>query len=93
MEETEKLMRAAANAKLVHLNEQLLYPMLQTKVEERLASLCNELKASGTVKLADVAYIAACRDLLADLEAKARYGDKAAQKLNYHPDITTQQGD
>ena len=83
----EKLLQSAANARLIHLNEQLLFPLLQGKIDERIASLCEALKAQGEVKLSDVAYIAACRDLLQELNSKARHGEHAAKKLNLNPDI------
>lgn len=85
--EQEALLNKAANARLIHLNEQLIFPLLQTKVEERLASLCDALKSKGEVKLADVAYIAAIRDIREELMAKARQGDQASAKLNLYPDI------
>lgn len=83
----ERLYQAAADARLVHLNEQLIFPMLQANVEARLASLCEAFKAEGTVKLADVAYIAAVRDIQLELEAKARHGDRASEKLNLNPPL------
>jgi hypothetical protein len=85
--ETERLLNQAANAKLIHLNEQLIFPMLQARVDERLAHLCEAFKTDGTVRLADVAYIAAVRDILMELDTKARHGDRAQAKLNLNPDI------
>lgn len=83
----EKLLNKAADARLIHMNEQVLFPLLHGKVEARLASLCEQFKSDGQVRLGDIAYIAACRDILMELEAKARHGDRASAKLNLNPDL------
>lgn len=87
MDHKEKLYQSAADARLIHLNEQLIFPLLQTKLDERLASLCEALKFEGTVKMADVAYIAAVRDIMLELKAKAGQGDRATDKLNMYPQL------
>lgn len=83
----ENLLRRANDARLVHMNEQLVYPILDLKVEEALAQLCLDFKMNGSVSISKVAYMAACRDLKIELEAVARTGDHAAVKLNLNPPI------
>ncbi len=77
----EKMRQQAADARLVHLNEQIVFPLLQRNVDDAIAAICHELKATGQVSLSKVAYIAACRDLVIELEGIARTGDRAAGKL------------
>lgn len=84
----EKLLNQAADARLIHLNEQIIFPLLQNKIDERLASLCEAFKTDGSVRTGDVAYIAAARDILLELNTKARQGDRASDKLNQNPNIT-----
>lgn len=78
----EKLRQEAANARLVHLNEQLVFPLLQRNVMQTMEQMCHELKAKGTVDPCKVAYIAACRDLMTELEQIAQRGDRAVVRLD-----------
>lgn len=78
----EKLLAQAANAKLVHLNEQIIFPLLTVRIDQVLASICHELKHEGKVDSLKVAQIAAMKDLMQELETVARRGDLAAGKLN-----------
>lgn len=82
---TEKLMSEAANAKLVHLNQQIVFPLLQEKIEQQLAQMCEKFKTDGTVNPGSVAYISACRDILIELDSIARRGDRAGARLNLNP--------
>lgn len=77
----ERLLEQAHNARLVHLNEQLVFPLLKRNIDSAVNQLCNELKAKGTVSLSTVAYISACKDLAGELEQIARLGDRAVIKL------------
>lgn len=81
MDKHERMLSQAANARLVHLNEQLIFPLLTKRVDSAITELCHELKTTGQVKLTTVAYIAACRDLVLELEAVAREGNRAFSKL------------
>ena len=81
----EKLLEQAHNARLVHMNEQLVFPLLRRNIDSAVNQLCNEMKAKGTVSLSIVAYIAACKDLASELEAIARLGDRAVVKLEIKP--------
>ena len=78
----ERLLSQAANARLVHLNEQLIYPLLDRNMSVMLEHVCNEVKQKGTVDIAKIAYIAACKDLARELEAVARNGDRAVVNLD-----------
>lgn len=82
MEKEQRLHAQAANAKLVHLNEQLVFPLLQRNIDQAIISMCQELKARGVADISKVAYIAACVDLREELIAIARQGDRAVSVLN-----------
>ncbi len=75
-------MQKAANARLVHLNEQLVFPLLQRNCESVLGQMCSEFKSSGAVSVSKLAYISACRDLIQELSSIARNGDTAAASLH-----------
>ena len=81
----EKLIAQAANARLVHMNEQLVFPILSRNVNQYIDKLCHDLKVQGTIEIADVAYIAACKDLMLELASIARDGDRAFTKLTEEP--------
>lgn len=83
----DKLLQKAADAKLVHLNSNTIFPLLTRRIDETVAGMCHLLKKDGTVRTADVAYISACRDLMQELEAIARNGDKAAIRVGAIPEI------
>jgi len=85
--ETEKLLSQAADAKLVRMNEQVLFPLLNRRIDQCLASLCESFKHDGSVKAYEVAYIAAVRDIMVELGQVARHGERAAEKLNLNPSI------
>jgi hypothetical protein len=78
----EKLLSQAADARLVHMNEHLIFPLLNKRIDMAVTELCTQLKTDGQVKLSTVAYMAACRDLATELEAIARTGDRAFNQLN-----------
>ena len=80
-ERDDRLRQQAANARLIHLNEQIIFPYLARAIDNTLAQLCSKYKADSKVDEAKVAYICACRDLLTDLEAAARHGDRAFARL------------
>ena len=81
MSELDKLRNQAANARLVHLNEQVVGPLLESKVKQSLDSVCHAFKFEGKIDQFKIAYIVALKDLQAELESVARNGDKAALKL------------
>lgn len=80
----ERLLNSAANAKLVHLNDSVIFPKLNQRAEMELASMCEEFKRLGTVKVSSIAYITAIRDLMQELNGIARHGDKAAATLGHN---------
>ena len=90
MNNKDKLLQQAADAKLVHLNENTIFPLLQSRIDQQIADMCNRMKKDGSVTVADVAYISACRDLMVELSSIAKNGDRAAVKLNLYPDIEGQ---
>jgi hypothetical protein len=83
----EKLLTQAADAKLVRMNEQVLFPLLVRRIEQSTADLCESFKHDGTVKVQAVAYIAALRDIMTELTQVARHGERAAEKLNLNPPL------
>lgn len=82
IKEHERLLSRAADAKLIHMNEQVLFPILHKKIEQNLADLCEHFKGKNEVKMSTVAYIAACRDIIMEINSIARHGDKAAVDLD-----------
>lgn len=80
----EQMLQQAANARLVHLNEQLVFPLLERNADAMLTQVCQELKLGGMPSIAKLAYIAACRDLTQELKAIAMKGDRAVIRLDEH---------
>jgi hypothetical protein len=79
-----RLISSAADAKLVHLNDGVIFPLLNRKIEEQIADLCETFKGTSTIKASSVAYISACRDIMRELESIARHGDRAAETLGHN---------
>lgn len=80
----------AADAKLLALNSNVLYPLLNKKIEENLVSLCEAFKRSGSISIEKLAHISVCRDLKVELDTLARKGERAHKIINMFPEETKQ---
>jgi len=80
----ERLLNQAADAKLIHLNDGVIFPLLKKRIDMEIADMCASFRTTGEANIASVAYIAACRDIMQELENKARHGDKAAETLGHN---------
>lgn len=80
-EKEERLHKSAANAKLLSLNESVLFPLLNKKVEQNIATLCEDFKQGKPVDLNAIAYLAVARDMVQELDSLARHGLRDAEKL------------
>lgn len=78
----EQMLQQAADARLVHLNEHVVFPLLQRNAEAMLVAMCHELKLKGVADVGKLAYIAACRDLSQELQQIATKGDRAVVRLD-----------
>lgn len=78
----EKMLQQAANSRLVHLNEQLIFPLLSRNADQMLVGMIHEMKTTGRADVAKLAYIAACKDLASELERVAQTGDRAVVRLD-----------
>lgn len=78
----ERLLNQAHDSRLIHLNDQLIFPLLKKKESELVATLCQQFKDKGTVGPHIVALITAYRDIGQELASIARRGESAVVKLH-----------
>jgi hypothetical protein len=78
---TEKLRKAAGDARLIALNEAVILPFLDEQIEVHTASLVADLHAdrAGT---ANMAMIAAYRSIKNHLAQKLKTGNRAYERLS-----------
>lgn len=79
--EIEKLVSQANDAKLLHLCEHTIYPLIDKLRSATVARMCSELKSGKREFLADVGYVAALTDIANELHRIQRNGMTAHGKL------------
>lgn len=84
-EAINRAMAQSGNARLVALNQSVLVPLLDAKIENGIAILCQNFKAKGQISMEQLALVSVCRDLKEDFKAIARTGEKANQVINMFP--------
>lgn len=85
--ERERLLEQAADARLVHLNANTIFPLIESRIEAKLVVLSDLFKEKGEIRPADVAYIVAMRDIRLELDMIAKKGDRSAERLNLNPEM------
>jgi hypothetical protein len=85
MTEEDKYRLQAQAARLVHMNEEVVFPLLKRNIDQAVGRLVHEFRKDPVPLLNEIAYIAACKDLLAELEAVTRAGNRAVIKLQQEP--------
>jgi len=81
MTDEDRLRLQAQSARLIHMNEGVVFPLLKRNMEASLDRMVHEFRKSGTPLINEIAYMAACKDLMNELMNLARRGDAAVIKL------------
>lgn len=78
----EKLVNLMGEARLIAASENVIYPLIQKKILDKIEQACGKFRNGETGFVSDIAYIAALRDIETDLKSKQLQGSKAIQVLH-----------
>lgn len=78
----EKLVNAMNDARLISACDNVIFPILQLRIENRIKTACAAFRAGQREFSGDIAYIAGLQDLMSDLSMKINQGNKAIQILH-----------
>jgi hypothetical protein len=80
----EKLVNIMNEARMIAASEDLIFPMIDLMIQNRIDMACGRFQSGSTDFVADVAYITALKDLSIDLKSKQLKGNRVAEKI-YNP--------
>jgi hypothetical protein len=78
----EQLVEQIHQSRMIDLSSQVIFPLLEKKIEDRLKQACVQFTMGQKDFLADIAYIHALRSLMSELKSKQKQGDQAFLKLD-----------
>ncbi len=78
----EKLISIMQDARLVAAADNVIYPMLESKIIGRLEVACAKYRGGETNFISDIAYITGLQDILHELKTMQNRGLTAFEKLN-----------
>lgn len=78
----EKLVELMSEARLISAADNILYPLIEKKIQQRLDLACGKFLAGERDFVAEIAYISAFKEILGDLKSKQNQGNKAIQALH-----------
>lgn len=69
------------DARLVAASEQVIYPMIEKMIHDRLESACARFRAGEREFIADIAFITSLKNIYEDLTSLQKRGITAYEKL------------
>jgi len=78
----EKTVRLAQDARLVAMNDNVVFPMLDKFAKDTMSKMVSLYKSGQKDFLGEVAYLAALNDLRVKFEHIQTNGNRAFEKLN-----------
>lgn len=78
----EKLVEFMGEARLIAASENVIYPMIDLKIKNKIESACSKFRGGSLDFVSDIAYITALRDIEMDLRSKQAMGNKAIKTLH-----------
>ncbi len=77
----DKLVEAMNDARLLAACDNLIFPLIEQRISDRLNVACANYRAGKTDFLADIAYVTGLQDIKAELQRVQTVGNKAIEKL------------
>lgn len=71
-----------SEARLISAADNVIYPLIEKKIEERVELAVGKFHNGETSFVADIAYIAAFKEILRDLKSKQAQGNRAIEALH-----------
>lgn len=78
----EKLVDLMGEARLIAASENVLYPMIDKKISEKIIMACGKFLNGEKDFIGEIAYIAALNSIKDDLKSKQLQGNKAIKALH-----------
>ena len=78
----EKLSELMTQGRLIAASDQVLYPLIQKKIQERLTQACSKFNGGEQNFLSDIAYISALKQIENELKSLQKQGNEAYLKLS-----------
>lgn len=78
----EKLASLMQEARLVAASENVLYPLIKLKIEQRINLACSKFVGGEVSFIADIAYIQGLKEIESQLKKMQTQGNQAAHELN-----------
>ncbi len=78
----EKLVSLMNDARLISASDQVIFPLIKLKQQQRMNLACSKFTAGETNFVADIAYIQALKEIEDQLKAMQLAGNKAYEELN-----------
>lgn len=82
MASDEKLAELMTQGRLIAASDQVLYPLIQKKIQERLNQACAKFNGGEQNFLSDIAYISALKQIENELKSLQKQGNEAYLKLD-----------
>lgn len=82
MASEEKLAELMSQGRMIAASDQVIYPLIQKKIQERLSMACAKFTGGEQNFLSDIAYISALKQIETELKSIQKQGSDAYLKLN-----------
>jgi len=69
------------DARLISASEQVIFPMIDKMIQDRVEVACGKFRSGSTDFIGDIAYITSLKDIYENLSALQRNGMAAYEKL------------
>lgn len=78
----EKLVSLVNESRMISASENVIYPLIQKKIQERLTQACAKFNGGEQNFLSDIAYISALKQIENELKSLQKQGNEAYLKLD-----------
>lgn len=80
--EQEKLASLMNDARLIAASDNVIYPLIELKITQRINAACAKFSGGETSFVADIAYIQGLKEIKNELKKMQESGNRAALELN-----------
>lgn len=78
----EKLFMLASDSRVISASDQILFPLIKAKIDQRISLACSNFMAGKTDFVGDIAYIQGLKEVEQYLRRIQTEGNKANLELN-----------
>jgi hypothetical protein len=78
----KKLEQKLSEARFIHASENVIYPLIDSLISDRLEQSCGRFRSGQTEFISDIAYIAGLKDLQDYLKRTQAQGNKILETIH-----------